>query len=505
MFGPHLIVDGSACNKEKLADRTFIEQLLNDYPDAIGMTKIGGPYIFDYQAPDPAYSGVSGFVIIAESHIAIHTFPELDYFTMDVFSCRNFDPEKAIEYIEEALEVKQMDRMLLQRGLSFRGPRHGKFGVPPSGAEELPLEAPQELAPGSTAEEAAWPTFGATPDYGTYGETAPEKLFERSALKEYIPLTPANPALIDVEPVLINPTASMSGLLENMSSSGGQARALGQMLTGWERMLRDPEMTVVLALSTPAIAKGLREVLVYAVEHHFIDLVILSAEDVFADLYESLGYSDYVPLDDLENLAPAAPGYQASLDCFTRFARELGDLGSTDSSDFWQRLGAYLPKHAPRKGLLQAAAASGVRLFTPDLGATTLGSALLALRARGLGSRLSLDITEDVKALAEALGSTPRLGVVRSGSGAADALLGQARAVAAAMTETSPLLRASISLGVSRPLEHGERHVALLAGADLILPIVVTALAQRVPAQLRRPAAVMAVASRRHSRSTTAT
>ena len=155
MFGPHLIIDGSACNKEKLADRIFIEQLLNDYPTAIGMTKIGGPYVFEYQAPDPAYSGVSGFVIIAESHIAIHTFPELDYFTMDVFSCRNFDPEGAIKYIEEAFEVKQMDRMLLQRGLSFRGPRHGKFGMPWPGAEEQSLHASnQEQTAGNTAEGA---------------------------------------------------------------------------------------------------------------------------------------------------------------------------------------------------------------------------------------------------------------------------------------------------------------------------------------------------------------
>ena len=102
MFGPHLIIDGSRCDTRKLADRILVEQVLNDYPAAIGMTKIGGPYMFEYQAPDPAYSGVSGLVVIAESHIAIHTFPELDYFTMDIFSCKNFDHEKAIEYIRDA-------------------------------------------------------------------------------------------------------------------------------------------------------------------------------------------------------------------------------------------------------------------------------------------------------------------------------------------------------------------------------------------------------------------
>ena len=101
MFGPHLIIDGSHCDTRKLADRILVEQVLNDYPAAIGMTKIGGPYMFEYQAPDPAYSGVSGLVVIAESHIAIHTFPELDYFTMDIFSCKNFDHEKAIDYIRK--------------------------------------------------------------------------------------------------------------------------------------------------------------------------------------------------------------------------------------------------------------------------------------------------------------------------------------------------------------------------------------------------------------------
>src|SRR5262249_31722825 len=153
---------------------------------------------------------------------------------------------------EEAFEVKQMDRTLLQRGLSFRGPHHGKFGMPPAGATESSMDTSNQEEEGTRArsdEESVWPTFGVTPDYGTFGETAPEKLFERSALKDYIQRTPTTPALVDVEPVLINPTASISGLLENMSSAGGQARALGQLLAGWERMLHDAEMSIVLSLS----------------------------------------------------------------------------------------------------------------------------------------------------------------------------------------------------------------------------------------------------------------
>src|SRR5215470_5009420 len=159
VFGPHLIIDGSRCDTRKLADRILVEQVLSDYPAAIGMTKIGGPYMFEYQAPDPAYSGVSGIVVIAESHIAIHTFPELDYFTMDIFSCKNFDHELAIEYIKNAFDVKEMDRMLVQRGLSFKGPHHGKLGA----TDELIAAAEARLAAGITSKEPAIPESMAPP------------------------------------------------------------------------------------------------------------------------------------------------------------------------------------------------------------------------------------------------------------------------------------------------------------------------------------------------------
>src|SRR5690348_13466933 len=206
------MIDGSKCNTQKLADRILIEQLLNDYPRAIGMTKIGGPYMFEYQAPDPEYSGVSGLVVIAESHIAIHTFPELDYFTMDIFSCRNFDHETAITYIKEALEVQELDRVLLQRGLSFHGPHHGAFGSDAETGQPL-LRAAGARGAGEKAEAQTpaagagrraedltsladkrdgvrqhlaerdeelnhtgrmiWPQYGVTPDYGSYGADAP--------------------------------------------------------------------------------------------------------------------------------------------------------------------------------------------------------------------------------------------------------------------------------------------------------------------------------------------
>ncbi|HEY7976490.1 MAG TPA: adenosylmethionine decarboxylase, partial [Ktedonobacterales bacterium] len=343
MFGPHLIIDGSRCNTLKLADRILVEQVLNDYPAAIGMTKIGGPYMFEYQAPDPAYSGVSGLVVIAESHIAIHTFPELDYFTMDIFSCKNFDHEKAIEYIRTAFDVEEMDRMLVQRGLSFKGPHHGKHGATDEliAAAEARLKAgviskepalpddPADEAPGETLndERAAavarrantpadgldaaggkmlWPHYGVTPDYGTYGAAADDACEPCArggatvvALTgdQHAPTDAHGDPLPVSEPVLVNPTASMSGLLDKMASTGGQGRALGLALAEWERLARTDNTTIALTLSAPVVAEGMRELLVYTVEHGYVDSVIASADNLLADLYEALGHTHFASDD----------------------------------------------------------------------------------------------------------------------------------------------------------------------------------------------------------------
>jgi len=77
MFGPHLTLDLSECNPERLSDLSYIYDLLDELPDVIDMHKITAPYVFVYKPKgNPTEWGISGFVIIAESHISIHTFPD---------------------------------------------------------------------------------------------------------------------------------------------------------------------------------------------------------------------------------------------------------------------------------------------------------------------------------------------------------------------------------------------------------------------------------------------
>ena len=92
----HLIIDGYGGNVSKMWDIELVRKFLTDYPDNLGMTRITEPNVVEYNGPKHDDAGVSGFVIIAESHISIHTFPRRDYVNIDIFSCKTFDSEKAL-------------------------------------------------------------------------------------------------------------------------------------------------------------------------------------------------------------------------------------------------------------------------------------------------------------------------------------------------------------------------------------------------------------------------
>ncbi len=118
-FGMHLILDGYGCDRQRLEDISLIYNFLSEYPAQIKMTKIMPPYVFRYDAENAQDWGISGFVLIAESHISIHTFPEKNYFSLDIFSCKNFDSEQAISYVSNLFATEKSEIKLLDRGLEF--------------------------------------------------------------------------------------------------------------------------------------------------------------------------------------------------------------------------------------------------------------------------------------------------------------------------------------------------------------------------------------------------
>ena len=118
-FGPHLMLDGYGCDKKKLQDLNLIYRILDELPSRIGMTKIMPPYVFKYSGLKPEDWGLSGFVLIAESHISIHTFPEKNFVSVDIFSCKAFDLEFAEAYLRQAFGMEKVECNVLDRGTEF--------------------------------------------------------------------------------------------------------------------------------------------------------------------------------------------------------------------------------------------------------------------------------------------------------------------------------------------------------------------------------------------------
>ena len=112
ILGRHLVVEYSGCDSGILGNADLLEEYLNEAVRKSGATIVRS--VFHRYNPQ----GVSGVVVIAESHISIHTWPEYGYAAVDFFTCgQSVDPHKAHEYIERVLCCSESHVRALNRGI----------------------------------------------------------------------------------------------------------------------------------------------------------------------------------------------------------------------------------------------------------------------------------------------------------------------------------------------------------------------------------------------------
>ncbi len=118
----HLVVDGYDADPAKLTNADLLRGFLDVYPEELGMHKISKPTVLTYNGPKPEDWGLSGFVIIAESHISVHTFPDRRYVNIDIFSCKEFDTGLALQRVTAMFSLKHTKVWTLERGLEHLEP-----------------------------------------------------------------------------------------------------------------------------------------------------------------------------------------------------------------------------------------------------------------------------------------------------------------------------------------------------------------------------------------------
>jgi len=111
-LGKHLLLELKDCNHELLNDIAYLKTALSEVATQIGATVVKDSF---YQFTP---QGVSGVVIIAESHISIHTWPEHNYAAVDVFTCGDvIEPKNADKPLTEKLKAGSATYIELKRGV----------------------------------------------------------------------------------------------------------------------------------------------------------------------------------------------------------------------------------------------------------------------------------------------------------------------------------------------------------------------------------------------------
>lgn len=117
--GRHWLLDLFACAPEPLNDAELLRRLLTGAAEQAGAQIVA--QVFHPFAPH----GVTGVLVISESHLSIHTWPELGYAALDFYTCGSADAEAALTAIARALRAGRAELVEVRRG----EPNGGRLGV----------------------------------------------------------------------------------------------------------------------------------------------------------------------------------------------------------------------------------------------------------------------------------------------------------------------------------------------------------------------------------------
>ncbi|MFQ5505993.1 MAG: adenosylmethionine decarboxylase [Planctomycetota bacterium] len=115
-LGTHLLVDAWDCPGDLLDDPELVAQAVKD------AIRAGDVTLINMSVHQFSPQGVTATATLAESHIALHTWPEHGYLALDIFFCGNKDPRPAIGPIRRTFRVGRIEVRKLRRGIQVETP-----------------------------------------------------------------------------------------------------------------------------------------------------------------------------------------------------------------------------------------------------------------------------------------------------------------------------------------------------------------------------------------------
>ncbi|MCG8326225.1 MAG: adenosylmethionine decarboxylase [Chitinophagales bacterium] len=112
-LGRHVLLELQRCPPSILNDIQYLEQQLCQAVTEMGATLVNSN--FHHFSP----YGISGVVIIKESHLTIHTWPEHQYAAIDIFTCGDINLDAGVKHLANALKAEQSEYQLIRRGINI--------------------------------------------------------------------------------------------------------------------------------------------------------------------------------------------------------------------------------------------------------------------------------------------------------------------------------------------------------------------------------------------------
>lgn len=110
--GHHYIVEASGCDPKIISSVEKVQQIL------VKTAEVAGAQVWSISVSRFPPNGVSGVIVISESHISTHTWPEYGYGALDFYTCGNsIDPEKGLTYAVEAFGASTSHITEITRGI----------------------------------------------------------------------------------------------------------------------------------------------------------------------------------------------------------------------------------------------------------------------------------------------------------------------------------------------------------------------------------------------------
>ncbi|MBI3818827.1 MAG: adenosylmethionine decarboxylase [Planctomycetes bacterium] len=109
--GQTCVVDAFGCSPERLRSRDALDSLFSEIVRELSLRPLASPAWHVFPAP----GGITGFLLLSESHLSCHTFPENGFVAFDLYCCRALPPWPWEERLRAALgatrvEIKQFSR-----------------------------------------------------------------------------------------------------------------------------------------------------------------------------------------------------------------------------------------------------------------------------------------------------------------------------------------------------------------------------------------------------------